>query len=47
MDWLENFTGNLPAAWFTPGGRWYVVLSLLILMGVSFVIGYAIGKKSN
>lgn len=47
MDWLENFTGNLPAAWFTPDGRWYVVLSLLILMGVSFVIGYAIGKKSS
>ena len=44
---IETFTDNLPAAWFTPDGKWYVALSLLILMAVSFVIGYIIGKKRN
>ena len=36
-----------PAAWFTPEGRWYVTISVLLLMLVAFVAGYFVGRRSR
>lgn len=37
----------LPAAWFTPEGRWYVLASVLLLMAIAFVAGYLLGRKKR
>ena len=35
---LTHWYEYLPAAWFTPEGRWYVTISVLLLMLCAFVI---------
>ena len=44
---LTHWYEYLPAAWFTPEGRWYVTISVLLLMLVAFVAGYFVGKKNR
>ena len=44
---IEHWYEYLPAAWFTPEGRWYVAISVLLLMGIAFAIGFMVGKKYN
>ena len=42
---IEHWYEYLPAAWFTPEGRWYVILSIALLMAVSFAAGYLLKTK--
>ena len=35
IDMIEHWYDYLPAAWFIPEGRWYVLLSVLLLMVIS------------
>lgn len=42
---IEHWYEYLPAAWFTPEGRWYVFISLLIIFSVGYVIGFLMGRK--
>ena len=44
---IEHWYEYLPAAWFTPEGRWYVTISLLLIVAISFGIGYWVGRKYN
>ena len=44
---IEHWYEYLPAAWFTPEGRWYVIVSILILMTLSFALGYVVGRKKK
>lgn len=44
---IEHWWESLPAAWFIPEIRWYVIISVLILMSISFVAGFLIGKKTK
>ena len=42
---IEHWYEYLPAAWFTPEGRWYVILSLLLILAVVFYWGYLVGRN--
>ena len=42
---IEHWYDYLPAAWFTPEGRWYVILSIVLLIAFSFGAGYLYGRK--
>jgi len=42
---IEHWFEYLPAAWFTPEGRWYVILCVLLLMVFAFSIGFLLGKR--
>ena len=42
---IEHWYDYLPAAWFIPEGRWYVLLSVLLLMVIAFIIGFNFGSK--
>ena len=42
---IEHWYEYLPAAWFTPEGPWYVLVSVLLLMAIAFVAGYLLGRK--
>ena len=42
---IEHFYEYLPAAWFTPEGCFWATLSILFLMGVSFALGFLMGKR--
>ena len=42
---LTHWYEYLPAAWFTPEGRWYVTISVLLLMLIAFVAGYFVGRR--
>ena len=42
---IERFYEYLPAAWFTPEGCFWATLSILFLMGVSFALGFLMGKR--
>ena len=42
---IEHWYEYLPAAWFTPEGRWYVLISVLLLMAIAFMAGYLLGRK--
>ena len=44
---IEHWYEYLPAAWFTPEGRWYVIVSILLLMTIAFVAGYVVGRKRS
>ena len=44
---VEHWYDYLPAAWFTPEGRWYVVISILLLMALSFMFGYWLGRRNK
>ena len=44
---IEHWYEYLPAAWFTPEGRWYVIISVLILMAIAFALGFVVGKKTR
>lgn len=44
---IEHWYDYLPAAWLTPEGRWYVILSLLLLMAVSFAAGVIVGRRKK
>ena len=44
---IEHWYEYLPAAWFTPEGRWYVLASVLLLMAIAFVAGYLLGRKKK
>ncbi len=44
---IEHWYEYLPAAWFTPEGRWIVLLSLLLLCTLFFALGYLFGRKSK
>ncbi len=36
---IEHWYEYLPAAWFTPQGKWIISLSILVV----FLIGFAVG----
>jgi hypothetical protein len=36
---IEHWYDYLPAAWYTEG-RWYVLLTVLLLMALSFAAGW-------
>ena len=42
---IEHWYEYLPAAWFTPEGRWYVTISFLLILAVVFYSGYLVGRK--
>lgn len=42
---IEHWYEYLPAAWLMPEGRWYVILSIVLLMTLTFVLGYVLGRK--
>ena len=42
---IEHWYDYLPAAWFTPEGRWYVILNLFLLMAMAFTFGFYAGRK--
>ena len=44
---IEHWYEYLPAAWLTPEGRWYVILSVLLLMAVSFAAGVIVGRRGK
>lgn len=44
---IEHWYEYLPAAWFTPEARWYVLISVLLLMAIAFVAGYLLGRKKE
>ena len=44
---IEHWYEYLPAAWYTPEGRWYVLVSVLLLMAIAFVAGYLLGRKKK
>ena len=44
---VEHWYEYLPAAWFIPEGRLYVSISLLIIIVVSFLIGYLVGRRKR
>ena len=41
---IEHWYDYLPAAWYTEG-RWYVLISVILIFLLGVVIGYYIGKK--
>ena len=44
---IEHWFEYLPAAWFTPEGRWYVTISVVLLMTIAFVAGYLWGRNKK
>ena len=42
---IEHWYEYLPAAWFIPEGRWYVIGSVLLLMSIAFILGYLVGRS--
>ena len=44
---ITHWYEYLPAAWFTPEGRWYVTISVLLLMFIAFVAGYFVGRRKR
>ena len=42
---IEHWYDYLPAAWFTPEGRWYVIFSIVLLVTIAFGLGYFLGRK--
>ena len=42
---IEHWYDYLPAAWFTPEGRWYVIFSIVLIISISFGLGYLYGRK--
>ena len=44
---IEHWYEYLPAAWFTSEGRWYVTISVLLLMAIAFVAGYLWGRNKK
>lgn len=44
---ITHWYEYLPAAWFTPEGRWYVLISVLLLMLLAFVAGYVVGRRKK
>ena len=44
---IEHWYEYLPAAWFTPEGRWHVTISVVLLMTIAFVAGYLWGRNKR
>ena len=44
---IEHWYDYLPAAWFTPEGRWYVIGSILLLMLLAFALGVWVGRRTK
>ena len=42
---IEHWYEYLPAAWATPQGRWYVIASVVILVGIAYWVGYYMGRR--
>lgn len=36
---VEHWYDYLPAAWFTPGGKWFIILSILLIFLLGFMVG--------
>jgi len=41
---IEHWYEYLPAAWYTEG-RWYVIISIVVLMVLAFLAGYLVGRR--
>ena len=41
----DHWYEYLPAAWFIPEVRWYVLLSVVLLMAIAFVCGVWVGRR--
>ena len=37
---IEHWYQYLPAAWFTPEGRWIVALSVFLVFLLGFILGF-------
>ncbi len=44
---IEHWYEYLPAAWFTAEGRWAVLLTVVLLMGAAFAVGYWLGRRGH
>ena len=44
---IEHWFEYLPAAWWVTPGRWYVLVTLLIIIALAFAAGYFVGKRSK
>ena len=44
---IEHWYEYLPAAWFIPEGRWYVIGSVLLLMSIAFILGFLVGRRKR
>ena len=37
---VEHWYEYLPAAWFTPEGRWYVAMGVFLVSVIGFALGF-------
>lgn len=44
---IEHWYEYLPAAWFTHEGKVWVTISIVLVVGVSFFIGYLVGRNKE
>ena len=44
---IEHWYQYLPAAWFTPEGKWILLLSTLLIFLIGFLFGYCFCAAKN
>jgi len=44
---IEHWYDYLPAAWFTPGGRWFLVCYSIALIALGIAFGVWIGGRKK
>ena len=42
---IEHWYEALPAAWAIPEVRWYILISVVILITLSYLLGYFMGMR--
>lgn len=42
---IEHWYEILPAAWFTPEGRWYVFISVMAVFTLGYLLGFFMGRR--
>ena len=44
---IEHWYDYFPAAWMTPGGRWFLVLYSIVLLALGIAIGVSLKRKNK
>ena len=44
---IEHWYEYLPAAWAMPHGRWYVIISIVLLVTLAYWLGYVMGRRNK